>query len=217
MALSITVQELAVAIRVATGDGSDLGEEDRGILTRQRSVAESIIERYAVAAPVDVKNEAAVVMIGHLYEMPIGQRNHQNAFRQSGAISLLSFWRGGHSQVVDETELTPATQTPSGGSVHVVGGISADATPSAAELTIEATATGVVSFPAFADMHVLLWHPTVEGDLTSVVFQNDPTKANVIGGWTKHAGVYRYQARDGAIWVSNQALTFAAPTDLAVS
>ena len=100
MALGITVQELAVAIRVAACPEEALEEPDLGILIRERTVAEAMIEQYADDAPTAVKDEAAVLMVGHLYEMPIGQRNHGNAMRQSGAMSLLAFWRSPTSAVV---------------------------------------------------------------------------------------------------------------------
>ena len=108
MPLGITISELAVAIRLSTDPTGDLAEPDLGILTRERTVAEAMIERYAPGAPVGVKDEAAVLMVGNLYEMPVSKRDHNNAFRKSGAMSLLAFWRIATSASGDlsEAELT---------------------------------------------------------------------------------------------------------------
>ena len=51
----------------------------------------SIIEGYAVDAPDDVKNEAAIQLVGYLLDAPKA-RTPQNAFANSGAQLLLSRW-----------------------------------------------------------------------------------------------------------------------------
>ena len=55
MALTITVPELAQAVRVQTSATAPVVEPYLTLLTRLRSVAEDAVEGYAIAAPNDVK------------------------------------------------------------------------------------------------------------------------------------------------------------------
>ena len=90
MPLTITVAQLSEALRLTVSGSPDVPY--LGIVTRQRSVAESIIEDYAnVDCPDDVKNEAAIRIVGYLLDAPTG-RSPQDAFTHSGAKSLLSRW-----------------------------------------------------------------------------------------------------------------------------
>ena len=215
MALGITVPQLAAAIRLTTDPSAALEEPDLGILTRHRSVAESIIEKYASRAPTSVKDEAAVELVGHLYEMPVGRRNHQNAFRQSGAMSLLAFWRNPHVSLVDLDDLDD-DGTPSVHVLQVVGGLSFNATPEASELTIAPTNPGVVPFAPFADMHVLLWKPREDGPITSIVFSDDVTKTNLLSAFTQWPSPINHGHLVGDVWVSNQLLTFTVARNVEV-
>ena len=67
MALTITVEELSQAVRLTVTGSPDAPY--LGILTRQLAVAQAIIEGYAVDAPDDVKNEAAIQAGG----IPVGR------------------------------------------------------------------------------------------------------------------------------------------------
>ena len=89
----------------------------------------------------------------------------------------------------------------------VRAGLSADAVPTAPEFTFTAVA-GSVDFGAFMDMHVLLWRPVAEADITVVVFTSDPTQENQIGGFTRQATPLELDSVEGVAWVSNQRLTF---------
>ena len=90
MALTITVAQLSEAVRLTVSGSPDVPY--LAIVTRQRSVAESIIEDYANDdCPDDVKNEAAIRIVGYLLDAPTG-RTPQDAFTHSGAKSLLSRW-----------------------------------------------------------------------------------------------------------------------------
>ena len=58
---------------------------------------EALIEDYANAAPDDVKNEAAIRMVGYLYDAPPANPSRnistpESSFRNSGALALLSRW-----------------------------------------------------------------------------------------------------------------------------
>ena len=90
MPLTITVAQLAEAVRLTVA-GSP-APPFLAILTRQLAVAEARIEGYAVDAPDEVKNEAAIRFVGYLLEAPTAARTPQNAFVNSGAQALLSDW-----------------------------------------------------------------------------------------------------------------------------
>ena len=63
-------------------------------------------------------------------------------------------------------------------------------------------------------MRVLLWRLASQGDLTSVVLGNDPTRQNQIGGWTKFGSTVDVGSDTGNVWVSDQLLTFTTPIDI---
>ena len=97
MALTITVAELAAAVRVTASAATPPAEPQLSILHRQLRVAEALIEDYANAAPDDVKNEAAIRMVGYLYDAPPANPSRnvstpESSFRNSGALALLSRW-----------------------------------------------------------------------------------------------------------------------------
>lgn len=96
------------------------------------------------------------------------------------------------------------------------GGVSADATPEASELTITGAA-GVLSFASINNERLLIARLASEGDITSVVYSFDATRTNQIGGLTKFGSVVDVGGADYAVWVSNQALTFASAFTAAVS
>ena len=106
--------------------------------------------------------------------------------------------------------LTPPITPPTPGTVTVRGGLSADDTPTAPEINIVGM-NHVISFPAFTNMHVLVWRLASQGDLTSIVLGSDPTNQNQIGGFTKFANTINKGGVAGNVWVSDQSLTFAAP------
>ena len=114
MPLTLTVAQLAAAVRITTDPTVAPAEPDLSILHRQLRVAESRIDQYAPNADDDTKNEAAIVMIGYLYDMPPVQRSPVNAFINSGARALLSTYADFVSAVVDGAG-APAVATPETG------------------------------------------------------------------------------------------------------
>ena len=93
MALNITEAQLAAAIRLQDSPTAAVTEPHASILHRLRAVAEAIIVGYAVdTTPADVKDEAAVLMVGYMYDAPPVNRNPTDAFALSGAKALLSRW-----------------------------------------------------------------------------------------------------------------------------
>ena len=114
MPLTLTVAQLAAAVRITTDPTVAPAEPDLSILHRQLRVAESRIDQYAPNADDDTKNEAAIVMIGYLYDMPPVQRSPVNAFINSGARACCLPMRTSYSAVVGETA-APAVATPETG------------------------------------------------------------------------------------------------------
>ena len=94
MPATITVQELAAALRLS--DGSAVPEEPlQSILLRQLETARELVNQYAPTAP-DTTLDAAIIQIcGYLYDAPntaLNNAPHANAFRFSGAMALLAGW-----------------------------------------------------------------------------------------------------------------------------
>ena len=97
MVLTITLNELAF----------DVGRSDDPLslpparyvreLTNLLAVADTMITSYADAAPDAMKNQAAIMLIGHLLEMPrytnnVNVSTPASVFRNSLARALLSEW-----------------------------------------------------------------------------------------------------------------------------
>ena len=105
MRLTITVAQLSEAVRL-TVSGSP-APPFLAILTRQLAVAENIIEVYATddCPRAEVKNEAAIRLVGYLLEAPPVNPSRnvstpESSFRNSGALSLLSRWHDLESSLV---------------------------------------------------------------------------------------------------------------------
>ena len=88
MAVTLTVNALAVGLRLSTDPTAAVAEPQLGILTRSLAVATERVEREAPDAPEATQNAAAVLICGWLYDA--GSPNMQSAYRNSGAASLLS-------------------------------------------------------------------------------------------------------------------------------
>ena len=100
----------------------------------------------------------------------------------------------------------------------VLAGLSDDAVPDAAELTIQFV-DGGFTFEAFMDMHVIIARLESEPDIQAIVLEDDVTEQNQIEGFTKRTTVdingntvddtVTVAMDDFKVWVSNQMLTFA--------
>ena len=113
MVLDITVAQIAAALRITTDPTVAPPEPYLGILARQRSVAEARIEAYAPAADDATKSEAAIRMIGHLMDQPtsVSGAGFADAFRNSGAQSLLSAWHDPFVVGIDGTGMAVGVAT----------------------------------------------------------------------------------------------------------
>ena len=186
MALTITVAELAAAIRVTADATAAPSEPQLAILHRQLRTAEAEIEGYAPDAPDDTKDEAAIRMVGYLYDAQAASRTQQNAFLLCGARALLARWHVLVSSLVGagtpaaivapETGLNPSHPVHPGTHYRYMGWIDSAAVAQAAldaaarftsdVLTVPNRATagyiffGVESNPGYPDSALLDGNPT---------------------------------------------------------
>ena len=109
MAVSITVAETLRAVRA----GSAQDETDE--ITRLLAVATQIVEDQPDAPPA-IQNEAAVRIVGYLYDQPAaGAINFTNALRNSGAAALLRPYREiGAGLIGGASASTPSGTVPAG-------------------------------------------------------------------------------------------------------
>ena len=86
MAVTLTVPQLAAAVRLSTDPTAPVVEPHLGILTRQLAVASEYVDAQAPNAPVETANQAVVQVAGLLLDgMPPA-----GAYRDSGADALLA-------------------------------------------------------------------------------------------------------------------------------
>ena len=104
--VTISVAELAVAVRIATTETETLQAGQQAVIARLLVVATEAVSRYCPNAPDSVLDEAVVRMVGYLFDLaPEEARRVADPLRLSGAASLLSPWRrrritmGGHDAV----------------------------------------------------------------------------------------------------------------------
>ena len=92
MPVTITLQELAAALRLT--DGSAMPEEPlQSILARQLETARERVNQYAPTAGDQTLNSAVIQMCGYLVDSTSTALNNapaQDAFRMSGAMSMLA-------------------------------------------------------------------------------------------------------------------------------
>ena len=75
-------------MRVQTSATAAVVEPYLSLLTRQLAAATEIIEGYADAASDDIKNEAAIRLVGYWFDKPAAP----NGFPASGAQDILARW-----------------------------------------------------------------------------------------------------------------------------
>ena len=97
MPITITLQDLAEAVRVDVSPTTPVGAPYAGILARQLSAASATIGEYAGdldAVPDAVANEAVVMLVGYILDAPPARPGRAvDAFSSSGAKALLSRYR----------------------------------------------------------------------------------------------------------------------------
>ena len=105
-AITLTVTEVADAIRVEADNDKEIAQVERLLAY----ATEAILTHAPVAPPV-VANEAAIRLIGYLYDQPQGQAGtaFANAMRNSGAAAILQLYRrtGAGTAGGETTDLEP--------------------------------------------------------------------------------------------------------------
>ena len=139
-----------MALRVTTDPSVAPAEPLLSLLHRQLLTANSLIESYAPAAPEHVRDEAAIRLVGYLYEQAPTGNVSQSPIRHSGALPLLAPWHA--QEAVNTGSPAPAPVVPESGlnpshPVHVgthfrYAGWSDDGTIDQAELDAAAQFTG---------------------------------------------------------------------------
>ena len=89
--MALTIEQFSKAIRASTGAPTGAVLDD---VTRLHTGIVAMVDRYAMAAPVSIK-ELAIVQIGqYLYDSPVASRRFtSSALRESGASALLAPYR----------------------------------------------------------------------------------------------------------------------------
>lgn len=93
--MALTIAQLAGALRLGDGATNPV-EPELGIVTRLLAVSTATVTAYAgTAAPVEVRDEAAIRIAGYLYDQPTAAAGVEfaSALRSSGAAALLAPWR----------------------------------------------------------------------------------------------------------------------------
>ena len=126
-------------------------------------------------------------------------------------VAAASFFAAQQAIVIPPPPINP----PIMGSVTLKGGLSADAIPVAAELTIDGV-QHELTFQPFASMHVLIWRIATQPDITSIVDAADTTNQNQIAQFTKYGSTVDVGGDTGNVWVSNQELTFSSARTMQV-
>ena len=93
--MSLTVAELAEAIRAGADDDGALPDAQQTLLNRVHGAAVARVNKAAPAAPEDVRDEATILLASHLYDRPGWSEvmGPPSAYVNSGAAALLKPWR----------------------------------------------------------------------------------------------------------------------------
>ena len=92
MAVTLTVEHLAHALRITPSPTTALTTEQTVTLARLLGAASSMVLNYAALSPDDVANEAVIRLAGWMHDQPPGRQN-ADALGLSGARSMLGPWR----------------------------------------------------------------------------------------------------------------------------
>ena len=92
MAVTLTIEVLAHAMRITPSPTTTLTAEQTVTVTRLLSSTSAMVENYAADAPEAVANESVIRLAGWLHDTPPGRQN-ADALGLSGARSMLGPWR----------------------------------------------------------------------------------------------------------------------------
>ena len=92
MAVTLTVDELAIELRVTTG-AEPLREPLAGIMGRLLGACSQIVEDYAPLAPESVQNRACIRLSGYEHLASPTSNRFRNSLQNSGTQALLARYR----------------------------------------------------------------------------------------------------------------------------
>ena len=106
-----SLQTVAAALRIT--DGSDPAEPIKSVLEQYLAVAQATVDRIAPDAPEAIMLQAAILVVGRLYDQPTAGEgtDFAAAMRQSGAYRLLAPWID-RSLAGSTSDAGTAAQTP---------------------------------------------------------------------------------------------------------
>ena len=94
MPVTISLPQIAAAVRVQDDPTEDVEEPWLNILARSLGAASAAVDLYAPDAPDVTANQAVTVMVQYLVDQPSVPRSSANAFTNSGAEALLAAFHG---------------------------------------------------------------------------------------------------------------------------
>ena len=144
MAVTLTVGDVAVAIRAAT-DASNVPAPVAAVLGFLVPAGSAIVLDYAPDAPDAIHNAALIRLAGWLYDADPTDSRISNALEVSGASAMLSRWRVQRAGAITPVD---GSFTPGGGG-DVPAGAGLPDLPSAGTfiLTVQNGALSWVEFP----------------------------------------------------------------------
>ncbi|MCY4057582.1 MAG: hypothetical protein OXG44_06245 [Gammaproteobacteria bacterium] len=114
MAVTLTVAQLAVELRIITSEDATIPAAINTVLTRSLAAATEAVQEYAPGAPEALQNEATVRLAARLYDATGNELRGGNPFVQSGAAALLSRHRSRSVRVPSGTAAAGGTSTGDG-------------------------------------------------------------------------------------------------------
>ena len=100
--MAVSVEDLAVDLRITTNPEDTIEPGQRIILTRLLAVAETLVSERASSPPDALKDSAIISLASYLYDKPTAGAagRYANAFVNSGAASLLSNYIRRHAKAI---------------------------------------------------------------------------------------------------------------------
>ena len=92
--MALTDGQVALALRLIGDPSETIDASIQPIIERQRLAAKELVTRYAAGAPLRVREEACLRVVGYLFDRPpeYSSRGYSALFH-SGAQALLMPWR----------------------------------------------------------------------------------------------------------------------------
>ena len=106
MAVTLTVAELAVQLRVITSSSETIADGQASVLGRTLAAATAAVESYAPSAPAAIQEEAVIRLASRLYDVAGSEGRGGNPMILSGAAHLLSRHRARNVTTPSVTEVS---------------------------------------------------------------------------------------------------------------